>query len=217
MSKTLTTGSTIQVASTFGTGFTISAISNATDAVATLSSSHGVIVGDYIHIQTSGWARAVDRVFRVSAVSTNDVTLEDFNTSDTNAFPAGTGAGTGREITAWTEVPQVQSASSSGGDLSFADATTLADNEQRQVPTTRSAVQYNLTCFDDPSLSGFTAVQTASDSRSVYPLRINFSNGSKAVAGAYWNLQKTPNLAPNALLTVNVGISLASEPTRYAS
>ena len=49
-------GLQLAIASTFGTQFTISAITNATEAVATHSASHGVAVNDIIEV-TSGWKR----------------------------------------------------------------------------------------------------------------------------------------------------------------
>ncbi len=217
MSKTLVTGSTVSLATAFGTSFTITGITNANPAVATLSSSHGVAVNDIIHITSCGWARLQDRTFRISAVSTNDVTLEGLNTSDTTAFPAGSGTGAGREITTWTQVPQVETVTSTGGDLNFTEATELADNEQRQVPTTRGATSIAIVAYDDPTLSGFSSIATATDARSVYPIRISFANSSKLYAAGYWNMGKTPNMQPNSLLKVNIGVTLANEATRYAS
>ena len=65
MSITLATGTQVAIASTYGTGFTITAISNANPAVATLSAAHGVVVNDLIEI-TSGWDRLNGRVVRVN-------------------------------------------------------------------------------------------------------------------------------------------------------
>ena len=44
--------------------------------------AHGVVVGDFVEL-TSGWDLANGRVFRVSAVATNDITFESINTSST--------------------------------------------------------------------------------------------------------------------------------------
>jgi hypothetical protein len=216
MAITLATGTQVAIASTYGAGFTVSAITNASPAVATLSASHGVIVGDFIEI-TSGWDLLSGRVFRVSAVTTNDVTLEGINTLSTSNYPTGSGAGTGREITAWTSITQIQGIATSGGDLSFADITTVVDRTQKQIPTTRSPQQIDLTVFDDPALSWYPVVTAASDSSIVTSMRIVFPNGSRLLANGYWSIQKTPTVAANAPLTASIGFSSVADPVRYAT
>ena len=216
MSVTLATGTQVSIASTYGTGFTISAISNANPAVATLSGSHGVVIGDFIEI-TSGWDLLTGRVVRVSNVSTNDVTLEGINTSSTTNYPVGTGTGTGREITAWTNITQIQSVATSGGDINFADITTITDTTQKQVPTTRSAQQINFTVFDDPALSWYAVAQTASDAKAVTALRLVFPNASRLLANGYFSVQKTPTVAVNAPLTAVLGFSASADPMRYST
>src|SRR5574337_1437474 len=130
-----TVGTSFAIGATYGTQFTVTAISNATAAVATLSASHGVTVGDIIEL-TSGWDLANLRVFRVSALATNDATLEGFDTSDTSKFPAGGGVGTGREVSTWTNITQVTPEFAiSGGDQNFADTTTIANLVRQQIPT----------------------------------------------------------------------------------
>jgi hypothetical protein len=99
-------GLQLSIASAFGSQFTISALTNASEGVATLSASHGVTVGDLIEI-TSGWKRLNQRVVRAKTVATNDVTLESVNTTSTTDYPAGEGVGTGREITTWTSISQL--------------------------------------------------------------------------------------------------------------
>lgn len=216
MSITLATGTLVAVASTYGSGFTITAISNANPAVATLSSSHGVIVGDFIEI-TSGWDLLNGRVVRVSAVSTNDVTLEGINTSSTSSYPAGTGTGTGREITAWTNITQIQSVSSGGGDQNYADISTIVDRTQKQIPTTRQAQTIEFTVFDDPTLSYYSVVQTAADTSALTALRLIFPNSTRLLANGYFSLQKVPDVNVNAPLTAKITFSAAADAVRYST
>lgn len=216
MAITLATGTLVAVASTYGTGFTITAISNANPAVATLSASHGVVVGDFIEI-TSGWDLLTNRVVRVSAVSTNDVSLEGINTLSTSLYPAGTGAGTGREVTAWSNITQIQSIGTSGGDQNYASITTISDRVEKQVPTTRGAQTIEMTVFDDPALSYYSVVQTASDTSALTALRIIFPNASRLLANGYFSLQKTPNVEINSPLTASINFSSAAEPVRYST
>ena len=216
MAITLATGTQVAYASTFGTQFTVSAITNANPAVATLSASHGVAVGDFIEL-TSGWDLLNKRVVRVSAVATNAVTLEGINTTDTNNYPAGSGAGTGREITAWTSITQIQSIETSGGDLNYADITTIADRTQKQVPTTRSPQQISLTVFDDPTLSYYAGLVSAADSNAITPMKIVFPNATRLLANGYFSVQKNPNVNVNQPLTANISFSAVADPVRYST
>lgn len=216
MSINLATGTQVAIASTYGTGFTITAITNANPAVATLSASHGVTVGDFIEI-TSGWDLLTKRIVRVSAVATNDVTLEGINTSSTTDYPVGTGTGTGREITAWTSITQVQSVNSGGGEQQYADITTIADRVAKNIPTIRNAQNIDLTVFDDPTLSWYAIVQAAADTVALTGMRIVFPNGSRLLANGYFSLQKTPQIAVNQPLTAQINFSTAADPVRYAT
>lgn len=216
MAITLATGTQVSIASAYGTQFTITAISNANPAVATLSASHGVVVGDFIEV-TSGWDRLNGRVVRISAVSTNDVTLEGIDTSSTTRYPAGTGTGTGREISTWTTLSQITSGISvSGGDQNFADITSLTDSVQKQIPTVRSPVQVTLPVYDDPSLAWYSTVASVADSATATAIRMVFPNSSRLVGNAYWSLQRVPTIE-DSTLRARIDVSFTADPTRYAT
>jgi hypothetical protein len=216
MAITLATGTVAAIASTYGTAFTITAITNATEAVATLSASHGVVVGDYLEI-TSGWDRLNGRIVRAKTVATNDVTLEGINTVSTTNFPAGSGTGTGREITAWTNLSQITpNISVSGGDLNFADITTIIDSIQKQIPTTRSPISVTLPTFFDASLSWVSTVTTAADAATATGLRLSFPNGNKLVANGYWSIKTVPTIE-DSTLRGEVNISFSAAPVLYAT
>jgi hypothetical protein len=216
MSITLATGTQVAIASTYGSASVMSAISNASEAVATFGGGHGFVVGDFLEI-TSGWDRLHGRIVRVGAVATNDVTLEDINTSSTTNYPAGTGTGSAREITAWTSVTQIQSVSTSGGDLNFADITTITDLIQKQTPTTRSPIQLDFTFFYDPTLSWYSVAQTAAESNTATALRIIFPNSSRMVQNGFYSLQTTPTINVNSPLTAELGHSASAPAMVYST
>ena len=216
MAITLATGTQVAIASTYGAASNVSAASNAAACVLTVAAAHGIIVGDFIEF-TSGWDLATGRIFRVSAVATNDVTLEGFNTTSTSLFPAGAGVGSVRRITAWTPITQVQNVTTGGGDQQYADITSITDRTQKQIPTTRSPQEITLTVFDDPALGWYAPVQTASDTSTPAGVRFIFPNNSRLVANAYVSLQKVPSINANAPLTAAISLSTLAEPTRYAT
>ena len=217
---TISTGTNISIAKTYGPSVAMTGITNSVDAVtpavATLAAGHSVVVGDYIEI-TSGWDLLNNRIARVSNVATNAVTLEGVITFGTSKYPAGTGNGSIRRITAWSQLSQLKDMSASGGDQQFADITSISDRTTKQVPTVRSAVTTNITVFDDPNLSWYADVTTASDSSTPYGLLMIFPNNSRLVANAYWGLQKVPGVAKNDALTSQISLSYAADPIRYST
>lgn len=216
MAITLATGTLVAIASTYGSSSNMTAITNAASAVATLAAAHGVVVGDFLEV-TSGWDRLNGRIVRVSAVATNDVTLEGINTTSTSLYPAGTGTGSIRRITAWTNLSQITSSISvGGGEQQFADITTLTDRTQKQIPTVRGAVNVTLPTFDDPSLAWYNTVLTASDTAVATGVRMIFPNNSRLVANAYWSLQPVPTIE-DSTLRGSISLSFVADPVRYAT
>ena len=216
MSITRAVGSTFSIASTYGSTKSMTAITNATEAVATLEASHGIAPGDYFEV-TSGWDLLNNRLVRAKSVATNDVTLEGIDTTDTSRYPTGTGTGSIREVTAWSQITQVASdIATSGGEQNYADVTTIADSIKKQIPTDRNPVVVTLPVFDDPSLAWYAKVVTASDSSKAYALLAAYSNGSKMVANAYWSLQKVPTIQDGTLRS-QISLTFAAEPTRYST
>jgi len=194
----------------------MSAVTNANPAVATLEVSHGVIVNDILEV-TSGWSRLTDKIVRVSAVATNDVTLEGYNTTSTAVYPPGNGAGTVREITGWTQLTQILQSSSSGGEQQFLEYQFLEGDAQKRIPTFKNAAGMTFSVGDDDTLAGYVVAAAANDDRLQRAVRITLPSGAKLFYNAYISLNKTPSLTVNELMAVEVTLSLLNEPVRYAS
>ncbi len=217
MSITLTTGSTLSVAKTYGASIAFSTITNAADAVVTTASPHSIAVGEYVEV-LSGWGRLNNRIVRAKTGTTGStLVLENINTTDTSKYPAGTGAGSVRRISAWTQLTQVKSISASGGTQNFADVTDISDVVEKKVPTTRAAIDVTIETYDDPSLSWYADVVTADESRSPYGFLLVPANGKPMVANAYWSLLRVPTMAQNEAMMSQINLSYASEPVRYYS
>lgn len=216
MSITRSTGTQVAIASTYGSSVNMTALTNASAAVATLAAGHSVVVGDFLEV-TSGWDLLNGRIVRVSAVSTNDITFEGINTTSTTNYPAGTGTGTIRRITAWTTISQITAAIQvSGGDQNFADITTLSDLTRKQIPTNRNPVVIGLPVFDDPSLSWYSVVASAADAATPVAIRMVFPNATRLVANGYWSLQRVPTIE-DSTLRARIDVSFSADPTRYAT
>lgn len=219
MAITLSTRTMMYIASTYGADKTFTAASNAAQCELSFAADPGLASGDVVEI-TSGWGRLNNRLARVDSVSGVGpylAVLEDIDTSDTDIYPAGTGTGTVREVTAWTEITQKKSISASGGEQQFADATSIEDDVEKKIPTIRSAVSVSVEVFDDPTLAYVPVVKAAADASRVAGVKMSFPNGSVLYANAYWSIQDVPNIAKNEALTAKVDMSYASAPTRYAA
>ena len=217
MAITLSTGVQVEIAKTYGSVLTITAVSNASPAVATTSAAHGLTVGSYLEI-TSGWDLLSGKVVRVGVGSAGStLNLEGIDTLDTAKYPALAGVGTCRAITAFTQLTQLKSLSASGGDQQFATVTSLSDRTEKQIPTTRGAVTMTIEAYDDPSLAWYADVLKASEASTPFGLKMAFANGSKLVSNAYWSLQKVPSVNQNEAMTTQITLSYSAEPVRYAS
>lgn len=212
MAITLSTGVQIQVAKTYAAAVPFTNISNAPEAVITVANT--LANGDIVEV-TSAWGLTDKRIYRVKAATAGSFTLEGCNT--TGAKFTGSGGGSFRKVTAWTEITQVKSISTSGGEQQFADVTAINDVVSRQVPTTRGAVNVTLEVYDDPTQAYFPDVIAADESRTPYGLYMIFANGSKTLANAYWSISRVPNIATNEAMTASISLSFAAEPVRYAA
>lgn len=216
MSITLATGSQPAIASTYGASFDITALSNAAEAVAAVEAGHTISEGEYLEI-ISGWDLLTNKMVRAKTVAGDNITLEGVNTTDTTKYPAGTGVGSVRRVTAWTNLSQIKGMTPSGGEQQYTDVTTIVDQIKKQIPTQRNPVTLTMDFFDDPTLAWYATVAAASDSSTPVGFRIAFPNGSKLVANAYWSLQKTPDVSGADPLTAKIDLSYAAEPVRYST
>ena len=216
MAVALPNGATISIASTYAASKTMNAVSNAATAVATLEGSHGVLEGDVIVI-TSGWSRLNDRVVVAGTVASNSVDLDGINSTDTTKYPAGTGTGSVKEVTAWTQITQVLEATTAGGEQQFTQYSFLEDATERQIPTTKSARSFTLSLGDDTSLSWYAVLDAADEDRLPRAIKLELPSGDEIYYNCYVTLNKTPSLTKNQVMALQCTLSLVADPTRYSA
>jgi hypothetical protein len=216
MAIKLPNGSQIAIASTYGASKSMTAISNASAAVATLEASHGVIVSDILEV-TSGWEDLEGRIVRASVVATNDVTFEAIDTTSTTVYPAGSGTGSVREITAWTNVTQILNTTGSPGEQQYYEYQLLSARRQSRVPTVRGASSLELSLADDTSQAWYAVVRAASDANTPTAMRVTLADGSLLFYNGYWSLSDVPEMTVNQAMTLACSFSLTGQLTRYAS
>jgi len=215
MAFQLPNGSTFNVAAAYDAAVTITAISNANPAVVT-AAAHGLSDGDVVLI-TSGWAKLNGRIARVTDSDTGTFALDGIDTTDTTKYPAGAGAGSVKPVSTWVQVPQITEVNTSGGEQQFATFGFLEEDDDRQIPTTKSPSSMTLTVADDPAQAFVAIVEAADERRAIEAARLNLVNGSSILYSAYLSITSTPTLARNNIMTRAITMSLAGRATRYAS
>jgi NADPH-dependent curcumin reductase CurA len=215
MAVALPNGVTFALATSYGSAKTVSAITNANPGVAS-STAHGFTDGDYVEM-TSGWSRLNNRIVRVDSPTTDAFNIEGIDTSSTVNYPVGTGTGSAREITGWTQISQIMELSTSGGEMQFTTYSFLEQDFESQLPTQSSPMTITMGIADDPSLPGYIAVKALADTRALVGLKATMPNGSVILYNGYVSFNETPTMTKNSVMVVNATFSLQGRPVRYAS
>lgn len=213
MSISLPNGALVAIASGYGSPETVTGLTNANPAVAT-SVAHGLVDGDIIEV-TSGWSRLTNKIVKVDQQTVDTYLMLGIDSTLTTIYPAGSGTGTTRKITGWTQLSQILSSSSSGGDQQFLDYQLLEADAQNRIPTFKNAAGLTFEIADDPTLAGYILASAANDDRLPRAVRITLPNGSVIYYNAYISLNKTPSLTVNQIMACQATLSLLAEPVRY--
>ncbi|MDZ4190397.1 MAG: phage tail protein [Pseudomonas sp.] len=215
MSVSLPNGAVVAIASAYSAAETISAISNAAEASCS-STAHGFTTGDILEIN-SGWSRLNGRIVRVKSATTDAFVLEGIDTTSTNLYPTGGGAGTARKINTWQQITQVLEFTTSGGEQQFVTYSFLEEDVEHQIPTVKSASSFALTIGDDASLPWYGILSAANDDRVPRAVSVLLPAGSSIYYNGYVTLNKTPTMTKNEIMGLQSTVSLTSEPVRYAA
>ena len=207
-------GSKFFFSRTFAPARTVTAISNASPAVAT-STAHGYVNGDEI-LLISGWEDATETVFRVAQLTADTFRIEGLNTTNTNFYPTGSGAGQARKVSTWVEIPQVLGISTSGGDARFTTISPLAKRNDINVPTGFNAMSINVTLGHDPAIASYQTMLDISRTLEKVAFRMVLSGGAVAYGYGYMSISEAPQLNRNQANQVNAAITLLGRFMSYA-
>nr|DAR05270.1 MAG TPA: tail tube protein [Caudoviricetes sp.] len=216
MASNFANGTVVSISSAFGDSMAISAITNASSAVATVAST---VLMDDIVLLSSDWSGINQRAARVSAFATNAATLENIDTSDTTVYPAGEGTGSLVAVKTWVQINQITEVSKSGGDANFEQWQFLEDRTgmQRQRPTYRSAKSIDLTMHFDPKLDWYSTLLSANAAGDLRILRVVSPQGDVALYPGYVSFDGDPTIAINTNETVVLSFALAAPYTFYSA
>ncbi len=206
----LPNGSQIFIGVNMGDSIQATDISNAKDPVFTVSNSQQIKKGAYVLIETSSWGKLVSRVLRVKEVSDNaSVTLEGVDTTDQNVFPAGSNTATFREVKSWVEIPCVHDLAQDGGEQQYYTYQCLADDQEQQLPTYKSAVSLTYTFAHEYDNPIYPILHKAEESGDVTALRMYVPKAKEMRCWAgVLSFNDIPQTTMNEMETVSLSVSL---------
>lgn len=215
MAVFLPNGSTAVIAASYDAPIIFTAITNATEAVVS-SAGHDLEVGDFVEV-TSGWARLNNRVVRIKTVTADSFVLESINTANAARFIAGAGGGSVRKILTWVPVSQVTESNKSGGEQQNVTYSFLEEDDEHQIPTSKSPLSITLTMADDPALPHNEVLLEADDDKKPRAVRINLASGGVIVYNAYASFDNVPSLTKNNIMAVTAVFAVVAKFIRYAA
>lgn len=216
MSVKLPNGVLFALATSYAAADTVTAVTNANPGVATTAAPHGIADGAFIEV-TSGWSKLNNRIVRADNAVGSSITYEGIDTSNTQTYPAGSGIGSIREITNWTQVSQILECTTSGGDMQFVTYSFLEQDFESQLPTQSSPMSIEMTIADDDTLPGFLALKAVAETRNLVGLRATLPNGSLILFNGYVSFNETPTMTKGQVMGVKATFNLQGRPVRYAS
>jgi hypothetical protein len=200
------------VATAFATAVSITAATNAAEAVC--SATNTFAVGDFVEY-TGGWSKANGRVFRVKLATGTSFTLEGLDTTDTSLFPAGAGTGTVRKVTTWVPITGVTAAEVSGGDGKFVEVPLLDTDMPVNLPDGFTGTTVTLTIADEKGAAHHAALKAVSDGVKLSCLRGILPGGAVLLYAGYCSFNESPSLAKGSVMAVRAVFSLQNKVVRY--
>ena len=210
----LPNGSQIFIEASRGSELSASAITNAAKPVFTMSNTDDLAKGDYVIVTESTWGKLLDRVLRVSEVSSGvSATLEGIDTTDTNVFPSGATAKIAK-IKAWSEIPCVQDLAQDGGEQQYYTYQCLSDDQEQQLPTYKSAVSLTYTFAHEYDNAIYPLLRKADENGEVTAMRMYVPKAKEMRCWAgVLSFNEIPQTAVNEMETVSLSCSLKGRYT----
>ena len=210
------TGSTFFVATAFASAKTVTAISNAVEAVVS-STAHGFSNGDIVEM-TSSWGRLQKRAYRVKTSLADSFVLEGADTSNTNFFPSGGGVGSVRKASTFVQLTTVMNPSASGGESKKVEYKYVESDVTFSINDGFAAVNRSLELDADSIGSpGYTALKTLTDVQSDTILKTVTKSGSFTLLPCTVALNEEVVYQDGQINRVRVEFSGNNRSTRYAA
>ncbi|KQW97137.1 hypothetical protein ASC94_10120 [Massilia sp. Root418] len=210
------TGTLFFIATAYGAVKPVTIVTNATEAVVT-AVAHGYANGDIVEI-TSGWGRINRRNFRIKSSTTDSFVLEGQDTTNTTFFPAGTGIGSVRKVTTFTQITQVMNPASSGGDPKTVNFKYVESDSEYSINDGFAATGYTMNLDADAiGTAGYTALKSLTEVQTDTCLKMLSRSGATLYQPCTVALNEAVKLQDGQINQVSVAFNGNNRLTRYAS
>lgn len=209
-------GTKVFIATTFGSAITTTVASNAAECQLT-ATAHGLSDGDIVEV-TSGWGGLNRRIARLKSVAANTMVLESIDTSSTTLYPAGSGIGSVRKVTAWQQITGVLDVASSGGEPKQVEYDYMEDDIAYSINDGFSASSYTIDIdADKDTTAGYLALRTLTDVRTDTAANFLLKNGKKIYQPCTVALNENVQFRKGAVNAVKATLNGNNRLTRYAT
>ena len=213
---TLPSGTILSVASAFAAAKTVTAISNATEASVSCT-AHGFSVGDIVQLY-SGWGRLNRRVVRVKSSTTDAFVAEGIDTTNTEFFPAGSGGGTVRKVSTFTQISKYLNPTQSGGEPKNVTVRFMDEDTETALNDGFSAVTESFAIDADQfGSTAYNTLRSLSEVQSDTILKKTLKSGAQIYTPCTVALNENTTMADGQIMTNVVSISGNGRITRYAA
>ncbi|MCT6721654.1 phage tail protein [Acidovorax sp. K2F] len=210
------TGTVHSVATLLANAKTVTAVTNAAEAVVS-STAHGYSNGDIV-VMFSSWGRLNARAFRIKGVTTDSFILERANTTNTEFFTPGGGAGTVQKVSTWVDLDKTMNHSSSGGEAKTVTVKFIESDVEIVLNDGFSAVQRTFEMDADMiGTPAYEALKTLSETDAFTVVRRRAKSGAVSLIPAKVSFNEEETLTEGQAVVVKGTFNAQNVSTRYPS
>lgn len=201
----------VDVQTVLGAAKPITAITKATSAVVS-ALAHGLIVGDFGLFKVQGMIDLDYAVAKVTAVTTDTLTLGGIDSTLFGTFVSGTV----EKVTFGASAATFTEVSAAGGESEQVLIQTIHRRRGYNIPGNETPLVFTFGSLWVPSDPALIALKAASRARSVLAMRFTFADGSVGVFAGVPAASLTPNGSAGAPVTTPVVVNVRGLFQDYA-
>jgi len=202
-----------EIQSTLGSDLTITAISNASEAVITATNT--LTAGDLVVISgVVGMPKINDRVVRVKSPSGTQFTAEGVNSTNWGTYSSG---GVANEVTAFQTFDNISQLDLPDAGPDEIDVTAISDDERKIVFGHDSAQKGTLSLIADPLSAAVVEAAAAATDANRRVFRVTLQSGYVAIFNAFVSGGTGFSGGVGAAGTASISLTLRNKPQWFAS
>jgi hypothetical protein len=208
-------GTKVFYSNTYAGSKALTAVSNASPAVATCV-GHGYVDSDPLLIK-SGWDDFSDSVFEVDQQTADTFAIANFDSSSTSLFPVGAGIGTAQKVTDWVEIPQVLDISPNGGGIKYGTVSPLSARYDKKQPIGFEAQGIDLKVGYDANNATIRAMQSITRVFGKVVIKLVVPGGGRLYGYGSLACGDFPEMSKGNAMQLTVGIGFDGRTISYGA